>query len=480
MNEQKKSRVALQDRVPNFQKLCYGAGTMVGALTGYVTTQMFNPVFNIGMGISPVLIGVVLMVYRLWDSVTDVVMGNISDNARTRWGRRRPFIVIGAVLAGCVLPMLWQASPTWSDRTLIIYVVAVGLLLYTMTTIWGMPYYSLGMEITPDYHERTRITAVRAVFEKFAGIIAGWMLALVSLPFFGDPVTGEPDLVNGMKWVSWVLGVMVIAFGVLPGIFVKERYFKAKDSEAFNAPKMGLMRSVKTTLQCKPYMVLMAVYLLQVIGTSMVASLGLYLNIYYVNAGDLQAAGIIEGWKGTAMLVPGILSVPFWAWVSEKLGKRQALGITILLGFVSNSLIYFCFTPDHPYLQIVPSVFLSAFGSAIWMLVPSMLADIADYDELQTGQRREGSFSSVSSWFFKLSMTMTVFVSGLILEWTGFDVVKYGSTQPPEVLERMLAWYAFLPMVLWTIALILLFRYKLTYAKVLENRSELESRRGVI
>jgi GPH family glycoside/pentoside/hexuronide:cation symporter len=476
-NKEYQPVVASQDRVPIFQKFCYGIGCLAGQFGGSVTIQMFNPVFNIALGISPAVIGGVLMIYRLWDAVTDVVMGNISDNTRTRWGRRRPYIVIGAVLSGFALPFLWQASPGWDEKIMIAYMVGAGLLLYTCLTVWGMPYYSLGMEMTPDYNERTRVTAVRAVFEKLAAILAGWMLALASLRIFANPATGEPDLANGMKYISWLLGFLLIVCGVLPGIFVKERYYK---KDAAKQAKIGLMTSIKATLTCRPFMCVMMVYLLQIIGSSMVGSLGLYLNIYYVNGGDLQQASIIQGLKSTATLIPGILSVPFWAWVSEKFGKRHALGLTIAMGFVGNMLIYFCYTPEYPYLQIVPPVFLSAFGSGIWMLVPSMQADIADYDELHTGERREGSFSSVSSWFFKLSMTLTAGISGLILTWTGFDVVKYGKEQPPEVLERMLEWYVFLPMVLWVVALVLLKRYPLTHQVVMDIRKQLEERRGVV
>ncbi|MDP0495464.1 MAG: MFS transporter [Verrucomicrobiota bacterium JB024] len=475
--EKHKPVVAPEDRVPVGQKVAYGAGCMTGQFVTGVTLQMFNPVFNIMMGISPAVIGGVLMFYRLWDSVTDVVMGNISDNARTRWGRRRPFIIIGSVLAGFILPWVWQASRDWSDTTIIAYMIVTGVLLYTASTIWGMPYYSLGMELTPDYNERTRVTAVRAVFEKLAGLFAGWMLALTSMQIFADPVTGEPDVARGMSYISIFIGVCAILFGILPGLFVKERYYQ---KDAAKQKKIGLVHSMKVTLTCKPFMVLMSVYLLQVIGSSMVGALGMYLNIYYVNSGDIQTAGIIQGWKSTATLIPGILSVPFWAWVSEKLGKRHALALTILLGFIANILIYFCYTPEHPYLQIVPHVFLSAFGSAIWMLIPSMQADIADYDELNTGERREGSFSSISSWFFKLAMTLTTGVSGVIITLTGFDVVKYGKAQPPEVLQRMLEWYVFMPMVLWVIALFMLSRYKLTHGKVMEIRTQLEARRGVV
>jgi len=475
--KEKRPRVAPEDRVPVFQKIVYGAGCSVNMLTIYITDQMFAAVFNIALGISPVILGGVMVIFRLWDGVTDVVMGNISDNARTRWGRRRPFIVVGSILSGLILPFLWNASPSWSQQAIIAYVIVVGILLYTAVTIWGMPYYSLGMEMTPDYNERTRICAVRTVFSKVASLCGGWLIALASLNIFANPETGEADIANGMRHISWGLGILVILFGVLPGIFVKERYYQ---KEACNQPQVAFLESLKKTFSCRPFMLITPIYLFQVIGSGLVASLGLYLNIYYVCQGNVQKAGIIAGLQSTTMMALGILTVPFWVWVSEKTGKRMALALTIGMGYIVNILIYYCYTPAYPYLQIVPSVFMSAFGSAIWMLLPSMYADVADYDELENGERREGSFSSVSAWFYKLAVTLAGGGAGLILVFTGFDVVKYGYEQPQSVLKCMLNWYAFCPMVFWTIALILPFRYPLTRAKMAEIRTKLEERRGVI
>lgn len=476
-NQRPSSSTLPSDRVPTVQKLCYGAGCLAGQFALPTVIQMFNPVFNIALGISPAVLGIVLAVYRLWDALTDVIMGNLSDNTRTRWGRRRPFIVAGAILSGCTLPLLWQASPAWSQPVTVAYIVIVGLVLYTFTTIWGMPYYSLGMELTPDYHERTRVMAVRAVFEKIAAIVAGWLLALASLDVFANPITGEPDVANGMRHISWGLGGLLILFGVLPGVFVKERFYK---TDASRQPKVPFWASLKLTLTCRPFLIVMGVYLLQVVGSKLVYALGLYLNIYYVNGGNLEKAAIIQGWAHTAMYVLGIVTVPLWTWIAEKLGKRMALGLTIALGFLGNALIYFCYTPEHPYLQIVPLVFLFSFGSAIWMLIPSMQADIADYDELSTGERREGSFASVSSWCFKLAVTVAMAAAGGVLSWTGFDVVKFGAQQPAEVLDRMLAVYIFLPMAFWIVALVLLARYPLNREKLAQIRLELEARRGAL
>ncbi|MDR1011211.1 MAG: MFS transporter [Opitutaceae bacterium] len=469
--------VAPEDRVPMSQKLAYGAGAMTDQFTVTITKNMFYPVFNIALGISPAIIGTVLMIYRLWDGLMDLLLGNISDNARTRWGRRRPFIVAGGVLTGLFLPLLWQASPDWSHTAIIIYMVAAGLLLYTAYALWAMPYYSLGMELTPDYNERTRVVAWRAVFSKCTVIFGGWLLALAALPAFADPGTGEPNVARGMRAMGWVMGAVIIICATLPGFFVKERYY---EKETKKQGKVGLWRGLKETLHCGPFLKVMGVYVCQTVGSNLVASLGLYLNIYYVCGGDQKTAYIIQGLKTTVIFLPGLFSVPFWAWVCEKIGKKGALRITIAMGFLTNILVWFCYTPAYPYLQIVPQVFLSAFGSAIWMIVPSMQADIVDYDELHTARRREGSFSSVFSWTSKLAMTFTTGISGFIIVWCGFDKARYGASQPPEVLATMLRWYVFFPMLFWTLAIIILHFYPITAGRAKEIRRQLEARRGVV
>lgn len=469
--------VAPQDRVPLPQKIAYGAGGMTEQFAGNITKQMFTPVFNIALGISPAVIGSILMIYRLWDAVTDPVMGNISDNARTRWGRRRPFIVAGGVLTGLCLPLMWQASPEWSQAAIIAWMIASGILLYTVFTLWSMPYYSLGMELTPDYHERTRVFAWRAIFSKCTVIFGGWLLALAALPVFASPETGEPDLARGMRIMSWAMGGVIVVVAILPGLFVKERYY---EKETRRQARVRLGKSLRETLRCRPFLTVAGVYVCQTVGSSLVASLGLYLNIYYVCGGDVQKASLIQGLKSTVVFLPGLLSVPFWTWVCGRIGKKAALRATILMGFVANILVWFCYTPEHPYLQIVPQFFLSAFGSAIWMIVPSMQADIVDYDELRTSERREGGFSSVFSWVGKMSMTITTGVSGFIIVWSGFDIAKHGKTQPPEVLQTMLHWYVFLPMVFWVAALVLLHFYPLTAERVHDIRRRLEERRGAV
>jgi GPH family glycoside/pentoside/hexuronide:cation symporter len=462
--------------VPLPQKVAYGIGGMTENLANSLTQQMINPVFNIGLGISPTVLGVVLMIYRLWDAFADVFMGNLSDNTRSRWGRRRPFLVVGGLLTGLTFPLIWQARPEWSDTLTIGWALGAGLVFYSAFSIWAMPYYSLGMEMTPDYDERTRVVAQRAFFSKFVGLVSGWLMTLISLPLFaGLTAEGKPDLVAGMRNAGWIIGGVILLVAILPGLLVRERYY---EKEVRRQPKVPLVKSFKETLRCRPFLLIIGIVVVQGLGYGVVGSLGLYLNIYYVFQGDVQAASLLEGFKSTACFLPGLLSVPFWTWASERFGKNATLAATLVIGMVANAAMFVCYTPEHPYLQIVPSLLMSAFGFGIWMIAPSMQADIVDHDELHTGERREGSFSAVFSWSLKLAGTLCAGISGLVIVWSGFDIAKYGDHQPPEVMLTMLSWYSFIPLFFCGVALVLLKFYPLDRARMHEIRARLEARRG--
>jgi len=153
--EQTSPRIAAKDKVPVGQKLAYAAGGSVEMLSAASVGTMWMPVFNLGFGISPGILGMIGVIYRIWDAVTDPVIGNMSDNTRTRWGRRRPYIFVGAVLVAITTPMLWRLSPSWSEMSMLVYITVIGLLLHTSLSIWAMPYNSLMLEMTPNYDERS-------------------------------------------------------------------------------------------------------------------------------------------------------------------------------------------------------------------------------------------------------------------------------------------------------------------------------------
>ena len=208
-----------EDRVPVPTKLAYGAGGMVIIFLGHLPKNLATPIFVVALGLSPSLVSVAMLIFRVYEAVANPVTGWISDNTRSRWGRRRPFLFAGATLAGLVLPVMWFVSPGWSPNTQMIWFIGTGLVLYTFTSIFAMPYESLNFELTPDYNERTSVTSYKAFFQKIAIMVVSWAWFITQLPMFTNAVTGKPDAISGARALSVVVGLAVVGVGMLPVFF---------------------------------------------------------------------------------------------------------------------------------------------------------------------------------------------------------------------------------------------------------------------
>lgn len=468
--------IPASDRIPLPSKIAFSAGVSTEYMaTGLLTTSLWMPYFNIGMGISPSLLGTVLAILLTWNAFSDPLMGNISDNTRTRWGRRRPFIAIGAVLVGCLYPLFWYMPQELSEGGRVIYLVVLGIAFYSCYTMWAMPYYGLQMEMTPNYDERTRLTSWMTFFGKLSTLGGGWVLALATSKFFINPATGKGDIVIGMKFLCWIIAGAIIVFGLLPALFVKERYY---EKEASRQPREPFWKSVRDSAQCGPLWCLIGISFFMVLGSASVGTLTQYVNIYYIFDGDLASAAVVGGWKNTVLVFTGIILIPAWTWLGDKFDKKSVVISMIVFTMVGHLTNYFFMRPDMPYLQIISGVFESAAISAVWLFIPSMKADTADYDELHTARRREGSINSFFSWFIKASMTCAMGVGGLVLELSGFTAKV--THQPPEVLQRMFWMFLLLPVGISAVAVVIACYYPLSRQRMNEIRLKLESRRGTL
>jgi glycoside/pentoside/hexuronide:cation symporter, GPH family len=499
-------RIAPGDRIPLGQKIAFAAGVNTDYVaTGLLISHLWMPFFNIGLGISPVVLGGILMLLRAWDAITDPIMGNISDNARTRWGRRRPFMFVGAIATALAYPGLWNLPDTLGETARAVCLAGFGLFFFTCFTLWSMPYYALQLELTPNYDERTRLTAWMTLFGKVSSFIGGWLLAFVlfvGMLALDDPkaIEGKPEflhgflswiqpwlaavsgtdgsekpIVAGMRITGWLLAIGILAMGLMPALFVKERYYKA---EASKQPREPFWRSVKESLRCSPLWVLITLSFFLVLGTSSVASLGHYVNFYYVCGGDLVLGSTIIGLKSSIVVVTGISLIPFYTWLGEKLDKRTVVMVMLSVTMFGHLLNWFLMTPQHPYWQIIPGVFEASALSAVWLFLPSMKADVADYDELGTSRRREGALNAFYSWFIKASLTAAMGLGGFVLHISGFDPKL--DVQLDPVTQRMFMIYLVLPVAIWSVALIATWFYPLTRQRCAEIRAGLESKRGQI
>ncbi len=456
------------------EKIAYGLGNVGAGIQENAEKMVMNPVFVIGIGISPAVMSLLSVVYRLWDAVTDLMMGWISDNFRSRWGRRRPFIFVGAFLMAFVMPVVFFFSESWSISTVTVWLFACTLLLYTCLTVFNVPYQSLLLEMTPNSNERTNVAAVRAYLGMSVQFVMTWMWWATQLPVFH--VNGEPNVLNGTRWIISALAVFVVVLALLPAFFCKERYYETASKQQ----KLSIWTNLKLTFKNGPFVLLMAIVLVFTVGLNLKWGLDFFTKLFYVCGGDQQLASRIQGIQGTLQIFLSIAGIPIFQWIANHKGKLFALLIIVGLVSMASLSTYFCYTPAYPYLSMLPVFFIGPAVSAIWVIVPSLLADVVDYDELQTGERREGAFSAVFSWNLKVAWSVAGGISGLLVVWAGYQSTIHKEVVPDDVLHAMRLMLTFIPAVLIGATALLVLKFPLDTRRVREVREQLEARRGAI
>ena len=473
---------SLLDRLPIPTKMFYGLGTAVDMWGIWLYPSVAFAVFNMYLGVSPWLVGLALTLIRVFDAIVDPVVGWVSDNLRTRHGRRRPFILIAGILSGLMLPILFWVSPGWADlkflgvSVIFWYMILSNMIYIPIISSFTVPYYSLSNEMTPDYDERTSIMAYRSIAQKISELGNFYALRFTNLAWFLVPGTGEKNVLLGLKVYSSILGVVMAVFAITIFFKVKERYYEKVVVKV--TEKVSLLSSYGETLKCKPFRQMVIVGVAFIIGTSMVGSLGYYATVFYVAAGDKIVGDNWQFWMGVAFMLGGIIGVPTLATLAHHIGKRKAVVAACCVGIMGYGGSWFLYNPNIIWLQTVASGLMGAAAASLWMLHSSIGADIIDYDELNTRERREGSFTACASYILKLGNSLGYFFSGLILSWVGFTWKL--KVQAPETILGIRVSLAFLPIVGMIIAIIFVLRMPLTKQKSAEIRRQLEERRGTV
>lgn len=453
--------------VVSAKELCaYGAGIVGYQYPHMGLAQLAMPLFNVGLGLAPALVGMVLMIGRLWDAAINPWMGAISDNTRSRWGRRRPYLFVGAILTGVIYPLVWLAPRGWSDTALVIYLLATTLLLYTAFAVYSVPYMALGLELSPDYDDRTRVQVWRTYFNLIPLFSIGWFYWFCQRPIFGDVVVGA-------RWLGWLVGAVILITGVLPALLLRERYYRVASTTA----KERLWPSIRSTLRNRPFVILMAVTLLLTLGQSTAESLRFYVLTYHVFGGDTLAMARFEGLNTVVYVSSAFIAIPIARYAVLKLGKTRALALCLGITALADAAKWVLASPTHPWLWMFINPFTQFSSLGFWILVNSMKADICDWDELATGHRREGIYGSVSNLLLKGSAAVTYLMGGGVLQLLGFDA-KLGGNQTPDTLFWMRVVFSFGPLLSLLPGIWLLRWYRLSPETMERTRAELERRRG--
>jgi len=457
------------DKIQFSEKAALGSGYLAIFYGNSGVKSLAIPVYQMVLGVNPALLGLVLAIPRFWDALTDPVVGIISDNCHTRFGRRRPLIVLGAMLQAVAFGFIWMVPKGMSQSSTIAYLIGTLLLFYTCFSIFSVPLMSLTYEMTPDYQERTRVSAFGGFFQKIGELTYSWTFWAANLAIFGS-------MISGVRTIGWIIGIVVMGLvGMVPGFFVKERYYK----KASRQQRVLLRPALSAAFSNRAFTVLLGLTVCQVLAGMLASNIDYYLLVYNMCGGN-----IVEGtyWKGvlsSAYAVFGIAMIFPINWMANHYGKRTTLSIIfglVLLGSIGK---WFVFTPGNPWKILIDPLLCSPVWTALSVLTPSMLADVCDDDELHHGMRREGLMGSLFSWIQKTGYALAFFGAGIVLNLTGFNASLGGMQSASTILGMRLT--LAISTAAWSIiAIWLLAYYPLTKVRAYEIRDALEARRGVI
>jgi GPH family glycoside/pentoside/hexuronide:cation symporter len=441
-------------------------------------------VLNLGLGMNPAAVGTIMACSRLTDAFLDPIMGYVSDHTTSRWGRRRPYIVVGAILSGLIFALIWQIPPGHSQRFYFWFFLLGTNLFYIAFTLYAAPLIGLGYEMTADYYERIRIQGYSNLIGQIPWLVLSWFYAFMeNKHLFRTNVDGAHAL-------AILVGITVIVVGVLPGIFCKEPFYgiaqarKVKDEDKTKEFGQGLrhhlesfIKGFKVTLSNPRFMRLTAATFLVFNGFTIISGLGSYVIIFYVFAGDQAGGARYVGLFGTVLSLCTFGAISVVTWMATKIGKKPAFMLSTSIAISGFILKWFCYRPGSPNLMFIPAP-LIAFGlGGLFTTVLSMIADVCDEDELAHGYRREGTFGAIYWWMVKLGMAVALAISGHLLNKTGF-LQELGSHPTPHTLFLMRAFEIGLPIFTYSLALLALAGYDLDQTKAETIRRELERRRG--
>lgn len=464
-------------KVPMLQKAAFGAGSLVNnLLPGALGVFMFFLITAFGM--DPFLAGLLGGIPRIYDALTDPIMGYISDNTKTRWGRRRIYIFIGAILSGILFAVLWQMDPSQSQTFNFWYFLLVSLLYLTGNTIFATPLIGLGYEMTSDYNERTRLMGFSQTIGQMAWMIVPWFWVLIANPHL------FPSQVVGVHKLSIVVGALCIVLGVLPAIFCKEIDQTNLENRAQISFKnivflfKDLIRNIVNVSKNKPFMKLCGATFLVFNGFQMVGSFSYFIIVFYLFKGDYGLAGNWPAWFSTvSALATAFLVIPIITAISGKLGKRKAFIISTVISIIGYLLKWWGFNPANPWLMFIPIPLMSFGIGGLFTLMMSMTADVCDLDELRNGMpRREGTFGAIYWWMVKFGQALALVLGGLVLKLIHFD--QNVAQQSMQTITQLRLADILIPALTAACAIWVMWKYDLNEERAKEIKAELVRRRG--
>jgi glycoside/pentoside/hexuronide:cation symporter, GPH family len=470
----------IQEKVPLLQKAAFGSGHLVNNLLPGAL-GVFSFFLITAFGIEPAIAGLLAAIPRFFDALSDPIMGFITDNTSSKWGRRRPYIFVGAILSAILFVVQWQMYEVNGSTYNFWYFLLFSILFIFANTIFSTPLIGMGYEMTSDTKERTRLMGIANMVGQIS-----WMI----VPLFWVLIANK-DLFE-----SQADGVRTLS------IFdVSDDDSKAKITFKSLASNLAILwQNIKNMTKNNPFMRLCGATFLVFNGFQMVASFSYFIIVFYMYSGSYEMAGTVPAiFSILGAFLTAVLIIPIVSWLANKFGKRNAFIISTFIsiigyilkwwGFVvvdENTAVLFNdvvlqvgvvkFSIEIPIMLLLPIPFM-AFGlGGLFTLMMSMTADVCDLDELRNGlPRREGTFGAVYWWMVKIGQSIALALGGLVLSIVGFDAGK--SAQTLETMNDLRIADITIPSITAGLAVWIMWNYNLNEERVSRIKKELEERR---
>lgn len=470
-----KSEALQQEKLTTRLKFVYGLGDW-GTSAATAARNLFWLFFLVSVaGLQAEIAGVVILIGRVWDSVNDPLVGMISDRVNTRWGRRRPFLLFGAIPFGLTFFLLFYIPPIRNATALGIYYGLVFLLFDTMYTLISVPYTALTPELTEDYDERSSLTGWRVATAILAALIAGATFKLLAEDILASWLQATLGLESALR-VGYALTAAIWAFSLtIPPLIL----FKViREPQGVPADTDGLqpVKTFKEVFSNRPFRLAAIIYLLSFSTADIVITVFVWFLVFYVRV-DRGFDSIVLG----VVLGLAFITMPLTVRLMRRFGKRN----TYVASMILYALVLLIITQVPPGGQnyILVAAIIAGFGFGATNVIPwAMVADVVEEDELKTGKRREGIYAGYLVFFRKMATAVTIFVVTRVLSAAGFRGGTTGSLvlveQPESALLALRMLVGVVPAIMLVLAIAVAMRYPLdreTHARI---RRELARRRA--
>lgn len=471
----------LHTRIPRWIKLIYGTGDW-GRASFNTLRQIFYAIFLTDVvGIDPRLASIAALVAILWDAINDPLVGALSDNVRTRWGRRRPFLLVFSIPFALAFVLMWWAPPWQSQVLLTLHVTLAYIVSDTIQTLITVPYLSLTPELAFDYDERTSLTTYRMFFNLLASLATA-----VAAPMIIDTVL-KAGLTSqqGYLTVAAIFGILAVIPYMVLFLVIRER-----DAPPTITPENRTFKqTLKILWENTPFRFATGIYVLNWVAFDIVALMIPYFLLYWVARGDMLAKlnilGInlsIESAILGIMLLTATLSLPFWNWLAHKLSKRSAYIIGLSFWIAVELSILFI-QPHQTNIMLLFAFLAGISVSTAHVMPEAIFPDVIDWDELRTNNRREGMYYGAINFMRKMSSAIATFLSLQVLGWFGYQTPPETATQfmqPDQTINAIRVMTGPVIAVLLIIAVLVARGYPLTRARQMRIRTLLQQRQRIV